>query len=47
MDRYHHRIGVASSLKNYWRVLRTLMLDRIGRTLNESEESEERDVHNI
>ncbi|KAG8531634.1 uncharacterized protein KY384_003265 [Bacidia gigantensis] len=42
MDRYN-RIGVASSLKNYWRVLRMHALDKADRDFDPHER---RDIHN-
>ncbi len=40
----HKRIGAASSLKNYWRVLRMHILDKTGRVFNESDR---RDIRNV
>jgi len=43
MDRYN-RIGVALSLKNYWRVLRMYALDKADRDFDPRER---RDIRNV
>jgi hypothetical protein len=43
----YKRIGAASSLKNYWRVLRMHILDKTGRVFSESDKRDIRNVRNV